>query len=207
MDRHQFREILSRLLSIVKTVDQITAPWKINSSRRWWWSCTLWRYYVRIQGKVRWYFAMANWRLDIFSGKLRRTKEKCFNLVLNPNSSKHFLYFRAIQGHSGGNLVDPALQDNVLLPEDFTEYIYHIGSVSEIHSIIRSGLIPGGGSLTRDRQSVFYNAVNPMDDHQNMEEIGVIWTSQGHSGLVQCKARSEERIAMFSNTIKRNRSL
>ena len=39
---------------------------------------------------------------------------------LNPNSSEHFLYFRAIQAHSGGNLVDPALQENVLLPEDFT---------------------------------------------------------------------------------------
>ena len=42
---------------------------------------------------------------------------------LNPDSSKHWLYFRAIHGHSGGNLVDPALQDNVLMPEDFAEYV------------------------------------------------------------------------------------
>ena len=26
--------------------------------------------------------------------------------------------FKAIQGHSGGNAIDPELQDNVLLPED-----------------------------------------------------------------------------------------
>ena len=39
--------------------------------------------------------------------------------------------------HSGGTLVDPALQDNVLLPDDVTEYIYHIGNASEMHSIIR----------------------------------------------------------------------
>ena len=59
--------------------------------------------------------------------------KKRFQYCLNPNSSKHILYFRAIQGHSGGNLVDPALQDNVLLPDEFAEYIYHIGNVSEMY--------------------------------------------------------------------------
>ena len=48
--------------------------------------------------------------------------KKKFRYCLNPISSEHFLYFRRIQGHSGCNLVDPALQDNVLLPEDFTDY-------------------------------------------------------------------------------------
>ena len=95
--------------------------------------------------------------------------KKRFQYCLNPNSSKHFLYVTAIQGHSGGNLVDPALQDNVLSPEDFTETVYHIGKVSEIHSIIRSGLIPEGRSLNRSRQSVFFTAVNPMDDDNSME--------------------------------------
>ena len=97
--------------------------------------------------------------------------KKRFQKSLNPNSSKHFLCFRAIQGHSGSNLVDPALQDNALMPEDFTEYIYHVGNVSEILSIIRSGMIPGGRGLKRDRQSVFFTAVNTMDDDQSMEEI------------------------------------
>ena len=58
-----------------------------------------------------------------------------------------------------------------LLPEDVTEYIYHVGNVREIHSIIRSGWIPGGRSLKRDRQSMFFTAVNPMDDDQSMEEV------------------------------------
>ena len=93
--------------------------------------------------------------------------KKRFQYCLNPNSSKHFVYFRAIQGHPEG----PALQYNVLLPEGFTEYIYHVGNVSGIGSIIRSGLIPGGRSLKRDRQSVFFAAVNPMDDDQSMVEI------------------------------------
>ena len=55
------------------------------------------------------------------------------------------------------------------MPDDFTKYICHIGNVSEIYSITRSGLIPGGRSLERDRQSV--SAVNPMDDGQSMDEI------------------------------------
>ena len=80
---------------------------------------------------------------------------------MNPDSSKHFLYFRAIQGHSEGNLDDPALQDNVLLPEDFTKCIYHVGTVSEIHSTIRSGVFPVGRSLKRDRQFVFFTCSEP----------------------------------------------
>ena len=66
-----------------------------------------------------------------FLAKGGRPKKR-FQDCLSPNSSKHFLYFKAIQGHSGGNLIDLALQDNVLLPEDFTEYISHIGNLGEM---------------------------------------------------------------------------
>ena len=52
-------------------------------------------------------------------------QRKGFQYCLNPISFNDFLYFRAIQGHSGDNAVDPELRDNVLLPEGFTEYIYH----------------------------------------------------------------------------------
>ena len=86
------------------------------------------------------------------------------------HTSKHFLYFRTIQGHSGGNTIDPELQDNVLLPIEFTEYFDHVRNFSEMHSIIRSGLIPGGRSLKRRRQSVFFTPVNPMNDDKGMEE-------------------------------------
>ena len=53
---------------------------------------------------------------------------------------------------------------------NFTEYIFHVGNVSELHFITRGGLILGGKSLIRDRQSVFFTAVDPMDDDQSMEE-------------------------------------
>ena len=60
------------------------------------------------------------------------------------DSSGEILYFRALQGHSGRNLIDPALQDNVLIPNNFFEYIYHFGCAINLHSIVNSGLIPGG---------------------------------------------------------------
>ena len=87
---------------------------------------------------------------------------------MNPNSSNQFLYLRAIQGHSGENAVDPAVQDNVLLLKGFTEYIYHVGNANEVNSIIRSGLIPGGKSFKRERQTVIFTTVNPMDDGYGM---------------------------------------
>ena len=102
---------------------------------------------------------------------MEEDKRKRFQYCSNPNSSKPFLHFRAIRGHSGSALVDPTLQDRVLLPDDFAEYIYHIGNAHDMHSTIQGGLIPGGRSLERDKQSVFFTAVYLMYIHQNQEEI------------------------------------
>ena len=46
----------------------------------------------------------------------------------DPSSPETLLYLRAIQGHSGGKHIDLRLQDNVLLPNDFAEHIFHVGS-------------------------------------------------------------------------------
>ena len=43
------------------------------------------------------------------------------------DSSGAILYLRALQGHSGRNLIDPSLQDNVVIPDGFFKYIYHVG--------------------------------------------------------------------------------
>ena len=98
-------------------------------------------------------------------------QKKRFQYCLNPHSSEHFLYFKAIQGHSGGTLVDLTVQDNVLLPDDVADCIHHIGNARDMHSIIQCVLIPGGKSLKRNRQSVFFTAVNPMYTSQDQEEV------------------------------------
>ena len=79
---------------------------------------------------------------------------------LNAYSLNKFLYFRAIQGHAGEIFVDPLLQDIILSPDDFAEYIYHIGNAFEMHFIIQSGSIPGGRSNRKNRELVFFPAVN-----------------------------------------------
>ena len=61
--------------------------------------------------------------------------------------------------------IDPTLQDNVLIPNNFVEYIYHIGCAVNSHSITNSGLIAGGQNSSRDRQTLFFTAANPMNQN------------------------------------------
>ena len=81
------------------------------------------------------------------------------------------IYLRALQGHSGSNLIDPTLQDNVLIGPGILPYIYHVGSNFNLHSIISNGLILGGQNLSR-RQTVFFLLVDPRkEDHKDPEYI------------------------------------
>ena len=85
------------------------------------------------------------------------------------------------------------------------------GNASELNSTIRSGLIPGGRSLKRGRQAVFFTAVNPMKGVFGMEETPRHLTKprvapykntwkrhQNTVKLVQFEARSRERLAFFT---------
>ena len=82
------------------------------------------------------------------------------------------VYFRALQGHSGRNLIDPSLQDNVVIQSGFFQHIYHIGCAFNLHAIINNGLIPGGQIQARDRQYLFFLPVDPRDkSHKDPEKI------------------------------------
>ena len=72
------------------------------------------------------------------------------------------VYFRALQGHSGRNLIDPSLQDNVVIQSEFFHHIYLIGCAFNLHSIINNGLIPGGLNSSK-RQTVFFLPIDPRD--------------------------------------------
>ena len=52
--------------------------------------------------------------------------KKRFQYFTDPQGQE-ILYLRALQGHSRRNPIDFSLQDNVLIPNSFFEYIYHIG--------------------------------------------------------------------------------
>ena len=86
-------------------------------------------------------------------------------------SGQEILYLRALQGHSGRNPIDPSLQDNVLIPNNFFEFIYHIGRAIKLHTITNSGLIPGGQNLSK-RQTVFFTSVDLMNkEHRDPNNI------------------------------------
>ena len=81
------------------------------------------------------------------------------------------LYLRALQGHPGSNLIDPTLQDNVLIGTGIFPYISHAGCTFNLHSIINNGLVPGGQNLSR-RQTVFFLPGDPRDErHKHPEYI------------------------------------
>ena len=81
------------------------------------------------------------------------------------------IYLRALQEHSGSNLIDPTLQDNVLIGPGIFPYIYHVGSTFNLYSIVSNGLVPGGQILSR-RQTVFFLPVDPRNEsHRDPEYI------------------------------------
>ena len=87
------------------------------------------------------------------------------------DDSGTIVYFRALPGHSGRNLVDPSLQDNVVIQGGFFQHIYHIGCAFNLHSIINSGLMPGGQNSSK-RQTIFFLLVDPRDQsHKDPEKI------------------------------------
>ena len=85
--------------------------------------------------------------------------------------SGKIVYLRALQRHSGRNLIDPSLQDNVIIQSGFFHHIYHIGCAFNLHSIINNGLIPGGQNSSK-RQTVFFLPIDPRDkEHQDPAKI------------------------------------
>ena len=74
--------------------------------------------------------------------------KKRFQYCIDP-SGQEILYLQALQGHSERNSIDPSLQDTVLIPDNFFEYIYHIGCAIDLHSITNSGLIQRGQKLSK----------------------------------------------------------
>ena len=80
--------------------------------------------------------------------------KKRFQYCTDPSGQD---FFCALLGHSGRILIDPSLQDTVLIPNDFFEYIYHTGCAINLISIVNSGLIPAGQNLSK-RQTVFFTS-------------------------------------------------
>ena len=101
----------------------------------------------------------------------RGGNNKIFQYCVDP-SGQGIPYLRALQGHAGRNPIDPSFQDNVLIPNNFFEYIYHIGCAVSVHSITNAGLIAGGQNSGKERQTVFFTTVDPLiKNHKDPQEV------------------------------------
>ena len=81
------------------------------------------------------------------------------------------LYLRALQGHSGRNIIDLSLQDTVIIQSGFFQHVHHERCAFNLHSIINNGLILGGQNSSK-RQTVFSLPIIPRDKgHQDPAKI------------------------------------
>ena len=63
-------------------------------------------------------------------------------------------YLRVLQGHSGSNLIDPLLQDNVRIHRGLVHHIYHIGCAFNLHSIINNWIDTWWSRFKQETNSV-----------------------------------------------------
>ena len=125
------------------------------------------KFHLRNQIPQTTYRSFDRWKACLAAGGgSKRRFQYCSDI------SGTILYILALQGHSGRNLIDPLLQDNVIIQCGLFRHIYHIGcAFFYLHAIINNGLIPGGQDSSR-RQTVFFLHVDPRDkDHQDPEHV------------------------------------
>ena len=122
--------------------------------------------YLQNQFPQTTYWSDDRWKVCLAAGGgAKRIYQYCTGI------SGTIICFRALHGHSGRNLIDPSLQDNVVIQSGFFQHIYHIGCVFNLHSIINNGLILGGQNSSK-RKTVFFSSMDPRDKgHQDPEKI------------------------------------
>ena len=115
--------------------------------------------------------------------------------------------------------MDPSLQDNVLIPDKFFEFISHVGCSFNMHSVIASRLVAGGKNSGRDRQTVFFTAVDRMNTHCiEQKEFDLTKTTTcclqaSVEGTSRCSilaiywAYSMNELEVLPNKVKRDQSL
>ena len=114
--------------------------------------------------------------------------------------------------------MDPSLQDNVLIPDNFFEYIYHVGCYFNMHSIIELGSIAGGkkcqlgstNGILHSRES-FGHALSRAERIRS-DKASICCSQAKVESTPRCsvldrnRARSKKGTKVFPNEVKRNKS-
>ena len=97
-----------------------------------------------------------HWSDEMWKSRMARGGGNKKRFQYCTDSSGAILYLRAFQGHSGRNPIDPSLQYNVSIPNNFFEYTYHIVCAINLHFITNSGLIPGEHKFEQKTDGILY---------------------------------------------------
>ena len=93
--------------------------------------------------------------------------KKRFQCCTDP--SGEILYLRALQGHSGRNSIEPELQDNVLIPNKFFDYIWMCYQFTLHHKF---SIDIGRTKFWQGKTDSILTAVNPLNkEHKDPYEI------------------------------------
>ena len=120
----------------------------------------LWKAFQKGRGQK---FSDSDWLQYIYEGS-NKTRFQCCK-----NSKNVSLYIRAVQGHTGANLVAPELMGHVAIPCKWKEFLFHRGSSYDVQSILRSGFIGGGRKSKEGRQTIFFTPLSPFVDNPDEE--------------------------------------
>ena len=169
LDWYWARKLFVYRLPSVKTTEYSSSSWSSTSRRRW----SDWILEIEGLSSKRFWCDL---NICMWKSTMAKKAEE--------TSGQEILCFRALQGHSGRNPIDPSFKDNVLIPNDFFEYIYHIGCAINLHSIINSGLIPGGQNFEQKTDGILYGC----ESHgQGIQRSVQAWLDPTTSCMVQAE--------------------
>ena len=88
------------------------------------------------------------------------------------DSSGVILYIRALQGHSGRSLIDPTLQDNVIIPNGLFQLFLTCRVCNQFTCHHQFRIDTGRTKFEQQRETVFFLLVDPMDkEHKDPDTI------------------------------------
>ena len=188
MDWYWTRSWIRSSVPSGKKTKHSSLAWTITSRRRW--VIEFWRLKDDLQNKFE---HSQHWSDDMWKSTMAGGggNKKRFQNCTDP-SGQEILYLRALQSHSGRNPIDPSRQDNVLIPNNFFEYIYHVGCAVSLHSTTNSGIDSG---RTKFKQGLTDGILYSRESHEKGPRGSArAWFDQTTSCIVQAEVEKDTKI-------------
>ena len=133
-----------------------------------------------------------------------RGNKKRFQYCTDPSGQK-ILYLRALQGHSGRNPIDSFIAGQCINSKRFLRVHYSHRMCGQFtHSIMNSGLIPGGQKFMSKRQTVFFTVCGSNESRITID-LDLTWMHRVLLGTSRKRGRNIKTrcTGSTSNLLKR----